>query len=377
MTRRPGGSSAPIVAVVIGVLAALPPLAGGTGGPGGASWPAAASATELRGPGPQTGGPRIVRIDEGPLPVRAQRGLEGVARALATDRRAYAPLPGIGDPLSVLPSRPTVWVVRDLGRVPGPGPGERAERWAAGFADASRNLVAVRGGEGAAGRLPSLRRTFRHELAHLALTAATGGRAPRWLHEGYAQLVAGDWDWRQAWRLRWELAREGGDVLHNLSLAFAGRESEARTAYLLSYTAVHELWRRGGDVALGNFFAEMRRGASADVALRRVYGLTAHQFERVWTDSVKSRYGWLYMLSRASLFWLVLTVAVVVLGIRRWRYQKRRWEELRRQDAREERAGRGWRPEDYGARRPDDDPGRSERGSVDAGDGGGAGGLRR
>jgi hypothetical protein len=288
-------------------------------------------------------GVEIVRIEAGPLPVRAEAGLEGVARALATDGRAYAPLPGIGDPLAVLEESPTVWVVSDLRVVPGPGPGRNAERWAAGYADASRNVLAVLAGEEGPGQLPRLRSTFRHELAHLALSAATGGRAPRWLHEGYAQLATGDWDWRQAWRLRAELLKEGGDVLHNLSLGFAGREMEARSAYLLSYTAVHELWRRGGDAALGNFFAEMRRGADVDAALRSVYGLTVSQFEDQWKSSVTDRYGWLYVLSRASVFWVVLTVAVLLLGIRRWRYQKKRWEELRAQDARE-----GWDRVEWG-----------------------------
>lgn len=304
----------------------------------------------------QDGDPRIVHVSDGPLPVRAQRGLEGVARALATDERAYAPLPGIGEPLAVIPDGTTVWVVSDLGLVPGPGPGGRAERWAAGFADSRRGLIAVRasGAEpGRAGGLPALRRTFRHELAHMALTAATGGRAPRWLHEGYAQLSAGDWNWEQAWRLRIELLREGGDVLHELSLGFTGREEEARASYLLSYTAVHELWRRGGDAALASFFAEMRQGADVDAAMRSVYGMTTVQFERAWKDSVTGRYGWLYMLSRASLFWLVLTVAVVVLGIRRWRHRKKRWEELRRQDELDELAGRDWEPWEYAG---DDEP---------------------
>ena len=35
--------------------------------------------------------------------------------------------------------------------------------------------------------------TLRHELAHLALGAALGDRAPRWLHEGFAYQHSAEW----------------------------------------------------------------------------------------------------------------------------------------------------------------------------------------
>lgn len=284
---------------------------------------------------------RTASRDPPPVRWRVGTGLEPLARSLARDSALFAPLPGIGDPAALFPDTVTIYLVRDLDSLAAPGSVVR-EEWVAGFADHRRLTIGVRAREAESG-VGSIRSVLRHELAHLALNRATGGRAPRWLHEGYAQLATGDWDWRQAWRLRAELLKEGGDVLHNLSLGFAGRETEARSAYLLSYTAVHELWRRGGDAALGNFFAEMRRGADVDAALRSVYGLTVSQFEEQWKSSVTDRYGWLYVLSRASVFWVVLTVAVLLLGIRRWRYQKKRWEELRAQDARE-----GWDRVEWG-----------------------------
>lgn len=278
-----------------------------------------------------------VRVEGAPLPVRAEPGLEELARSLAADRAAWAPLPGIGGPAAWFDEPPTVWIVRDLGRVPGPGP----EPWAAGFADAGRGLLAVRAGHGAAGGLAGLRRTFRHELAHLALARATGGRAPRWLHEGYAQLVSGSWDAGQAWKLRWTLFRSDGSLLERMSLRFPEDEQGARIAYMLSYTAVNELTRRGGARALGTFFERLREGATLDAAMRDVYGMTAGQFEERWRETVRGRYGWLYVLSRASVFWLVLTVALLVLGWRRWRHDRERWESLRRKEAAEARRDPG------------------------------------
>jgi hypothetical protein len=40
------------------------------------------------------------------------------------------------------------------------------------------------------------------------------------------------------------------------------------------------------------------------------------------------RYGWLYLLTRAALFWLLITVFVFVVGIRRFRHDRRRLQEM-------------------------------------------------
>lgn len=309
-----------------------------------------------------------VEVEGAPLPLRASPGLEELARALAADRRAWAPLPGLGPPGSWFERSPEVWVVRDLSQVAGSDLPVRTERWAAGYADASRGLVAVLAGPEGPGRLDALRTTLRHELAHLALDEATGGRAPRWLQEGYAQLAAGDWDWEQAWRLRAVLLQEGGDLLHRLALDFPDRERPARTAYLLSYTAVQELARRGGERALSSFFGRLQEGATVDAAMRDVYGISLSQFEKQWRESVKGRYGWLYFFSRASIFWALLTLAVLALGWRRWRHEQKRWEELRRREERESWGQEGiwwveeepWKLEDDGRadRPPRDGPAR-------------------
>ncbi len=274
--------------------------------------------------------------DSGPLfRVHASPGLEGTARQLTTDPITGGELPGIGSPVEVLRRPVELWVVRDLREVPGDRSSPADVPWVAGFADPARNLVAVRAGEGGPGRLPALRSTFRHELAHLALHRATGGNAPRWLHEGYAQYAAGDWNWSQAWRLRFLLLRSDGDLLRRLSLGFDGSRENARAAYLLSYTAVQTLAERGGGAGLRSFFDRLRGGATVDGAVRSVYGVTLNQFERSWKEGVTERYGWLYLLSRASVFWVALTLALLVLGFRRWRYDRRRWEEMRERERRE------------------------------------------
>lgn len=283
------------------------------------------------------GGPDRARVrpPAAPPPVRWRTGpgLQPLARRLARDSTLFAPLPGIGDPAELFRDSLTVYLVRDLDSLASPGSVVR-EDWVAGFADPDAMTIGVRARE-ARGGLGDLRTVLRHELAHLALTRATGGRAPRWLHEGYAQLVSGSWDAGQAWRLRFYFLRAGGGTLDRLTVGFPRREQPARTAYLLSYTAVQELYRRGGAPGLGRFFERLRAGATVDQAMRDVYGVTLAQFEEQWKESVSDRYGWLYLVSRATFFWSLVAVAVLVVWWIRRRRDRERMEELRREERQE------------------------------------------
>lgn len=284
---------------------------------------------------PASRGPPQARASSGPPPVRWRPGpgLEPLARSLARDSALFAPLPGIGDPATLFPDSLTIYLVRDLDSLSAPGSVVR-EEWVAGFADRRRLTIGVRAREAESG-IGSIRSVLRHELAHLALSRATAGRAPRWLHEGYAQLVSGSFDADEAWRLRFYFLRAGGGTLEQLTVGFPRREGSARTAYLLSYTAVQELYRRGGAAGLRRYFDRLRGGATPDGAMREVYGVTLAQFEEQWRESVSDRFGWLYLISRATFFWSVIAVAVLVIWWIRRRRDRERMEELRKKERRE------------------------------------------
>lgn len=342
----PGGGSSPrarrlagVLAVVVAAAAVLPAAAG---------FPPAAAAG-FPPAGDQARGasrcpePVAVGAPGSPVAWRAPPELERVARALAENRKLLAPLPGIGEPGAVLEGRPTVWVVEDLGCLEAYGLGGVRPDWVAGVASSSGGFIALRASR-ERGDLSALPAVFRHELAHLALAAAAGGRAPRWLQEGYAQYAAGSWDWREAWRLRFALLLRGGDILEGLSLGFPRDAEGARLAYLLSYTAVHELVSMAGSDGLAAFFGALRQGDGVDGALRRVYGLTLDQFEERWRGRVETRYGWLYVVSRASVFWLAVTLLLLWMGWRRRRRDRRRMEALREAERREAERGEEPRP---------------------------------
>ncbi len=328
LSMRPFGHRAlPPSMLLSGVLLALAP-------------PAAAPAAAPPAPEPELAFPTVAqaaaacsesveRFRALGMTWEADPGLGRLARLLSEDPRLVAPMPGIGDVREALRGA-TVRLTRDLACADESAPGAD---WVAGAAWPARAYVVVRAG-GDVGAVEPVRRVLRHELAHLALHDATGGRASRWLSEGYAQLAAGEWGNAQAWTLRLEFLR-GRVSLEDLSLGFPAHQEGAAAAYLLSYTAVQQLLQMGGEPGLRALFEGMAGGARFDSALRTVYGLTENQFEERWGRAVSSRYGVLYVLSRAAVFWIAMTLLLLWVGGRRRRRDRSKLERMRREEAEE------------------------------------------
>jgi hypothetical protein len=251
---------------------------------------------------------------------------------LVSDPAVWKPLPGIGTLPEVGIDSLQIWLTSDLGTGVPPGL-SHPEPWVAGTADPAKARIALRTGPGLNGPR-GLRSVLRHEIAHIGLGAATGGNYPRWLTEGYAQYASGEWSWEDAWHLQSAFLRRGATTLEEIDLRFRRHSTEARMGYLLSYTAVHELAAIGGEAGLAAVFRRLGEGVTFEEALRRTYGITAENFEVRWKRSLVDRYGWMYLLSRAGVFWLAVTALVLFVALRRSNRDRTRLEELRAEDLR-------------------------------------------
>lgn len=297
-----------------------------------------AACAQSTDPGDERVSGRGGRPESPVLEIRADPGLEELARSVTEARQVWTSMPGISD--SVLAGRRVViWFASDLSTLDSVGLG-RPEPWVAGVADPARRHIALRV-SGSQRNLDRLLAVYRHEAAHVALHAATGGNVPRWIHEGYAQIASGTWDWREGWRLQFTLMRGGQSILSDLDRRFRSG-IEPQTAYILSYTAVDALRALGGDRGLEALFAALNDGDHLDAAIRRVYGITAEQFERRWRERVLDRYGWLYLFSRTGFVWLAVTFLIIGLGIARMRHDRRRLAEMRERERREAAAMEPW-----------------------------------
>lgn len=201
--------------------------------------------------------------------------------------------------------------------------GGAVPEWRAGVAIPSRNMLVMPTGEGVRVVDGEGLRTLRHEWAHLGLHQRLGDlRIPRWFNEGYAQWASGGFDAMGAWRLRVLLAMGRAPAMDSLTLGWPSDREQARTAYLLSASAVTYLLESGGERGLVLFLDRWSETRSFEGAFREIFGLTTGQFETDWKRHVRQRYGWLFVLSHSALFWLLL--ALVLLFMVRGRQERNR-----------------------------------------------------
>lgn len=193
-----------------------------------------------------------------------------------------------------------------------------APDWSAGVAypEGNRIVLPTFGGRGDDVAAATV---LRHELAHIALRRYLGRRVPRWFHEGYAQLAVGGWQAQEAWALRFAILAGRVPALDSLSLDFRREQLSAREAYLLAYSAVELLYRLGGSIGFARLLQRWNELGSLDAAIRRTYGITLGQFERLWREEIRDRFGWLLLLTQTVVSWTLLTALLLVLG-----YWKRR-----------------------------------------------------
>jgi hypothetical protein len=199
--------------------------------------------------------------------------------------------------------------------------GGTVPEWGAGVAIPDLERIVVPGFGSQRTRGWSEARVLQHEWAHLGLHQHLDSlRVPQWFDEGYAEWASGGWNAADGWRLRVAFALGRAPPLDSLALRWPRDRASADLAYLLSATAVEYLIRESGERGLRLFLERWISERSFDAAFRGTYGLTLSQFEEDWKGYVKRRYGWLFVLSHSSVFWLTLALALLAMvRIRRGR----------------------------------------------------------
>ena len=148
----------------------------------------------------------------------------------------------------------------------------RAHGWVSGLFDGKIRLPAA--ATSPAG--PGLERLILHEYSHAAIHDLSRGRAPRWLHEGLAQLMEGAAP-DPTLRIR------GGMTLAALEQLVGDPDpARARMGYDMALWVVHDLATRGGAPSLRTLLDRLASGEPAAVALGRVYGTRTSELESQW-----------------------------------------------------------------------------------------------
>jgi len=175
-----------------------------------------------------------------------------------------------------------------------------------------------------------LAEVFRHELAHIALEDAVGGRpVPRWFNEGFAVLASGETSFVRMQTLFTATVADNLPSLAQMERTFPMDESDANVAYAQASDVVRFLVRREEQHRFRGLVSRMRDGESLDAALLNSYGVELATLESEWREDVAKRYTFWPVLFSGSFIWAG-TLGLFVLGWRRKRRKAavtlQRWE---------------------------------------------------
>jgi hypothetical protein len=307
----------------------------------------------------------------GRVTVLAEPGFERLARRLAAG--AERELQAIAADLVDLPAPRAIEVhlVRDAGDLAAVAPaGRGAPSWAVGVAYPDLGVIGVATRRGA--QLVDPEATLSHELAHIALGAALGDRAPHWLHEGFAYQHAAEWSVERVETLTAMAWSHNIIPLDRLDATFPEAELPASRAYAEAYDFVGYLTRRGrwddpsdhGDRwPFRRFLREIGHGADLDRAAVHAFGKPLHALFDEWRADLGSRYLLMPLGLLGAALWLLCAMLLALAWWQRRRHNRRRlaqWdleERLRRPETQQVNVPPyvPWPGEDPLTSEPDDD----------------------
>lgn len=175
-----------------------------------------------------------------------------------------------------------------------------------------------------------LRRVIAHELAHVSLSRAAGGRpVERWFDEGFAQVISVEPGFGDILHLARSLASGQLIPLAAVNDVLTFQRSRATLAYRQSRAAVSYLIETYGWESIAGIARRLRSG-DMDAALRAEIGIGGARFEREWVAAMKKAYRWYVFLDFPvvlSAGMVFLFFAALILTRRRTRKRRELWEE--------------------------------------------------
>lgn len=199
---------------------------------------------------------------------------------------------------------------------------ERVPDWVAGMAFGAAGPVLIFPDRAATYPYETLENVLRHEVAHVLIARAAGGRpVPRWFHEGLAMAAERTWNLEDRTRLVYELTLSRQTGRAELDRLFAGGRRAQLRAYALSGALARDLIDRHGASTPGAILGGVAAGASFESAFIQATGTTLAETEtafwrrqRIWTT-------WVPFLTSTTALWMVVTM-LGMYAMRRRRQQR-------------------------------------------------------
>jgi len=207
--------------------------------------------------------------------------------------------------------------------------GAQLPDWAIGVAYPHQNLIVLlkntRG---------NILKTFEHEMCHILLGRAFGSdhKVPRWLHEGMAIIVAGQWNMQRLTTMTMAVLTGTLLSMKEITHSFPRNAHQAELAYCQSFYFISFLKNKFGEEEFRTFLSTYSSCKDFKLALWKSYFLRWDEINELWLDYLKVRFSWTPILFSAGFLWFLASLVFI------WGYvhKKRKTREKMRQWEREE-----------------------------------------
>lgn len=209
--------------------------------------------------------------------------------------------------------------------------------WVAGYAFGEQGVIVLLPARTPSYPESSMEELLRHEVAHVLVARAAGGRPlPRWFHEGMAMIAGLSWGFDDRSQLTMALVASGAVPLEQVERQFGAGPSAVQRAYAISGSFAKDLLGKYGDDSAARILDGVAEGLTFDDAFRRATGVTLADAERSFWRRQTFWYRWVPILSSSATLWIGITLlAMWAMGKRRARDAalRKMWEEEDRRQA--------------------------------------------
>jgi hypothetical protein len=169
-----------------------------------------------------------------------------------------------------------------------------------------------------------IQQVLAHELAHVYLDVRCKVPVPRWVHEGVAQMVAGEWTDAPGDGAMALAAYTGGLIpLSDLVATFPRDETQRTVAYAEAYSAMRYLVQTAHGNSLRNFLEKIRGDDGREYLKSLSEGVELAALQSRWQSELKSPLFVTTLLLGSGFFWgMAALLAVVAYAVVRRRGKK-------------------------------------------------------
>ena len=207
--------------------------------------------------------------------------------------------------------------------------GAQVPEWAVGVAYPQLNMIVLLKNSGG-----DILKTFEHEMCHILLGQAfgPGHQVPRWLNEGMAVIVAGEWSMQRLSTMTMAVLTGKLLPMDDITHAFPRDGRRAELAYCQSFYFISFLKSSFGNDAFRTFLNIYSVGKDFKLALWKAYYLRWDEIEQLWLEYLRLRFSWIPILFSTGALWFLASLIFI------WGYihKKRKAREKMRQWAQEE-----------------------------------------